>query len=258
MKKIAWAFALVAPMMLASCGGENEVSLDQSNLELDYKASATLTASEKNGTWTSANEFVATVENGKVTAKHVGQTTITYETSNGSASCVVKVNPTNNKFMLPLLNWGASFSSIQSLMSDAYFAFDATNSNEANGELYFDTKPEAAGAGLSVFGDGMPWYLYRFVDNKMSSTSVTVPLDQTVFNDFCDWIEQYYANYDASNEDLYGNGYTAGTSNVKVEFTYPDGDIEVLSAVWTSSNTRANAASEVYAHKAAIEKKLAR
>ena len=160
--------------------------------------------------------------------------------------------------MLPLLNWGSSFSSIQSLMSDAYFAYDATNSSEANGVLYFDTKPAAANAGLNVYGDGMPWYLYRFNSNKMSSASVTVPLDETVFNDYIDWIEQYYANYDSSNEDLYGNGYTSGTSNVKVEFTYPEGAIDVLTAVWTTTGTRANADNEVAAHTAAIEKKLAK
>ncbi|MDE6340142.1 MAG: hypothetical protein K2K97_10220, partial [Muribaculaceae bacterium] len=67
----------------------------------------------------------------------------------------------------------------------------------------------------------------------------------------------YYANYDSSNEDLYGNGYTAGTSSVKVEFTYPEADIDVLTAVWYSTNTRA-ADNETAAHKAAIEKKLAK
>ncbi|MDE6339157.1 MAG: hypothetical protein K2K97_05150, partial [Muribaculaceae bacterium] len=193
MKKIVWALALVAPMMLASCENENEVTLDQNSLELNYKANATLTPSEKNGTWKSDNEFVASVDNGKVIANHVGETIITYTTTKGSATCAVKVNPTNKKFMLPLLNWGSSFTSIQSLMSDAYFSYDANSSSEADGLLYFDTKPQAATAGLNVYGDGMPWYLYRFTNNRMSSASVTVPLDQTVFNDYIDWIEQYYA-----------------------------------------------------------------
>ncbi len=260
MKKIAWAFALVAPLALASCSSDEEgVSLDRSSLDLNYKATATLTPSEKNGNWSSDNEFVATVnKDGEVTAKHVGQAKITYSTSNGSATCVVKVSPTDNKFMLPILNWGASFSTIQSLTSDAYFAFDATNSSEQNGQLYFDTKPEAANAGLAVYGNGMPWYLYRFANDEMASASITVPLDETVFNDFLDWLEQYYANYDPSLEDLYGNGLTSATSDIKVEIQYPEGDIEVMTAVWVNTGTRANAASEVAAHKAAIEAKLAK
>lgn len=45
-------------------------------------------------TWTSSNTSVATVSNGKITAKGVGTTTITCTAHNGvSAKCVVTVNP---------------------------------------------------------------------------------------------------------------------------------------------------------------------
>ena len=55
MKKIAWALALAAPMILASCGTESDVTLNETNVTIDYKGTTTLTASEKNGTWSSSD-----------------------------------------------------------------------------------------------------------------------------------------------------------------------------------------------------------
>lgn len=71
------------------------VSLDKSTLTLAEWESATLVA-EKTGTneaivWSSANESVATVENGKVTALSVGETTITASIGETSDSCKVIV-----------------------------------------------------------------------------------------------------------------------------------------------------------------------
>lgn len=51
-------------------------------------------ATDKNIEWFSDNDGIATVVNGKVTAKSEGQTKITAKTNNGkTAECVVKVNP---------------------------------------------------------------------------------------------------------------------------------------------------------------------
>ncbi|MBE5943137.1 MAG: hypothetical protein E7264_11460 [Lachnospiraceae bacterium] len=76
------------------------VTLDVTELALDSKTSYQLTenilpaeATNKNVTWTSDNEKVATVENGKVSALRAGTATITVTTEDGgfSASCVVTV-----------------------------------------------------------------------------------------------------------------------------------------------------------------------
>jgi len=80
--------------------GVSGVSLNKPNITLGVGESATLTATvspddadNKTVNWTSSNPIVATVSNGKVTAKEVGETTITVTTKEGnySAECSVTV-----------------------------------------------------------------------------------------------------------------------------------------------------------------------
>ena len=83
------------------------VTLDKTTLELFTGGSATLTATvqpddatSKNVTWQSDNANVATVENGKVTAKAAGTATITVTTEDGckTATCQVTVLHSNLKY----------------------------------------------------------------------------------------------------------------------------------------------------------------
>ena len=69
------------------------VSLDQTKIELIEGDEITLTATvkphdatNKNVTWTSSNESVATVDNGKITAVKDGSATITVKTKEGNKS----------------------------------------------------------------------------------------------------------------------------------------------------------------------------
>ena len=84
-----------------------DVSLDKDTLSLYIGGSETLTAiitpdnaSNKSLTWSSDNQNVATVENGKVTAKAAGTATITVTTEDGSktATCQVTVLHSNLKY----------------------------------------------------------------------------------------------------------------------------------------------------------------
>lgn len=77
------------------------VSLNKNSTTITVGATETLTptispsnATNKNVTWTSSNTGVATVSNGVVTAKAIGNTTITVTTVDGSytATCTVTVN----------------------------------------------------------------------------------------------------------------------------------------------------------------------
>jgi arabinogalactan endo-1,4-beta-galactosidase len=74
---------------------EVTVKLNATKLPLQIKKSVTLKATVKNDTvksWKSSNKKVATVKNGKVTAKKVGKATITVTTKTGkTAKCVVTV-----------------------------------------------------------------------------------------------------------------------------------------------------------------------
>lgn len=80
------------------------VSLNKSSFDLQVGDSETLiatvlpdNASNKNVTWESSNTSVATVDNGVITAKSVGNTTITVTTEDGShtATCDVTVIPSS-------------------------------------------------------------------------------------------------------------------------------------------------------------------
>ena len=76
------------------------VTLDKTSVELTEGAETTLTATvnpsnatNKNVTWTSSDNAVATVSNGKVTAVKAGTATITVKTEDGNktATCTVTV-----------------------------------------------------------------------------------------------------------------------------------------------------------------------
>ena len=106
-RKLFLSLAVTA-LALAACNDEQEktiavtgVTLSQ-NTTLTVGNSLTLTANvqpsnatNKNVSWSSSNPAVATVADGKVTAKAVGATTITVTTEDGgkTASCTVTVKP---------------------------------------------------------------------------------------------------------------------------------------------------------------------
>ena len=76
------------------------ISLNRSSITLNVGGSYTLTKTvypsnaTTTFTWTSSNATVASVSNGKITAKKAGTATITVKTSNGkTATCKVTVNP---------------------------------------------------------------------------------------------------------------------------------------------------------------------
>lgn len=80
-----------------------KISLDKTELNIAegeiYNLTATITPSDatnKKVTWESDNEEVATVVNGRVTAKSVGTTTITVTTDDGNYTATCKVTVTEN------------------------------------------------------------------------------------------------------------------------------------------------------------------
>lgn len=74
---------------------ETKITLDKSSATLKTGETlilkATVTPAGKNLSWSSSKPAVATVENGKVTAKAAGETTITVTAEGKTATCVIKV-----------------------------------------------------------------------------------------------------------------------------------------------------------------------
>ena len=93
----------------------NKLTLDKSSLKIEKAASTTLkaTISPSNATnnkltWSSSNQNVVTVDNGKITAKGIGEAVVTVKSSNNiKASCTVTVTKKGVNIKVATLNIGA-------------------------------------------------------------------------------------------------------------------------------------------------------
>lgn len=89
-------------------------TLDKTNITLyvDETSQITYSGSDK-CIWSSENSLIAEVENGVVTAQHVGTTIIH---ANG-LSCNVTVKPKYTSFTEPYLEWGSNMATVKKHMS---------------------------------------------------------------------------------------------------------------------------------------------
>lgn len=126
----------------------DNVSLDQNYKEATVGETFTLTATispenvtDKSLIWSSANEEVATVDNGTVTCLSLGETVITVTTSNGfKAECIVNVNK------IPVESVTLDKTKVDAFVGDV-FEIDATiNPAEATDKTlsWVSSEPEVA------------------------------------------------------------------------------------------------------------------
>ena len=105
-KYLLSAFAIVALLCVACGGGDDApttvpvsgIKLDKSALSLEIGEKATVTATiapadatNKSITWSTANQTIATVNNGVVTGVATGETTLTAKTNDGGYSVTIPV-----------------------------------------------------------------------------------------------------------------------------------------------------------------------
>ena len=234
MKKLAWMLALAMPFAIASCGDDDpaEITLDQNSISLNYGASQTLKASEKNCTWGSSDEFVATVDkDGKIEAKHVGEAVITVTKDGASAQCKVVVKPTNTKFTLPILSWGASKATVESEVAKIF--------NDAL-SIVVDNKDALAYA-TKADADGFPMYTYSFSNDALDGASFTVSTTMDEQGDLQGFLEQYYEQ-DGTTEDatlIYYDGKNAIDASVEVEYGMDDDEDIFVSFIPVKHTTKA-------------------
>lgn len=195
MRKICFLLALLPMVLLTSCSEEDKavkLFLDKSEISLYYEDEVRLMASdlERNVTWSSENEFVATVSgNGVVEGRHVGKTFIIASNGSETARCAVEVKPKYNTFVEPILDFGASKYEIKAKERRVLVSEDDTSL------IYEDSKE-----GVHV--------IYMFENGKMKG--VGFGLSYIYVNAITDFLLERYAPVNVDMDDgmfLFVNGY---------------------------------------------------
>ncbi len=111
MKKVTFALmslAMIVSIALSSCSKDDDetpLTISQTTLTMAHGDTLSITANQKS-TFTTADPFVATVtSDGKIEAKHVGQTIVTATAGGQSKVCEVTVKPTINLYKEPILDF---------------------------------------------------------------------------------------------------------------------------------------------------------
>lgn len=153
MKKFLLALVLMVPMLaFTGCGGDDEPETPISISDQSLLVGQTYTLPK--GAWTSSNDVIAKVEDGKVVAVRRGEATI----KSGATSFKVTVAPSNDIIPDPCLQFGAK----QDVISDYMESIGGFNKPGLSLSMtYVSSKPHILG------------YQYDF-KNKEGLQKVTV------------------------------------------------------------------------------------
>ena len=240
MKKYFWMLAIVLTCGVAftSCGGDDEpTDLEISNdmMALNYGAQNVLSANMTGCTWTSNNEYVATVDNaGRVTGVHVGEATITCTNGDMTATCVVTVNPIYTAWTLPVLNFGANQAKIK-----------ADENHTLISELCdAETLVFAANDKLAY-----PWYIYDFENGKMIDATLGIANNSSAVEDMDKFLKQYYVALapDEDGDVFYINADLELDADI-FAITYPSDDNNTLMTTFEGVQSDAKSAIDVKAN----------
>lgn len=207
------------------------VSLDKPSLELTEGDEATLiatikpdNASNKQITWKSEDETIATISDGKVKAIKPGSTTITVTTSDGNktATCSIKVNEkiyhvesvTLDKASLELME-GGEYTLVATIAP----------SNATDKSLTWSSSDSSVAA---VDQDGKVTALYKgsatisvssHDGGKIATCTVTVNAFQPEIVDLGLSVKWASCNLGASKPEEYGDYYAWGETETKTSYT---------------------------------------
>ena len=166
--------ALMATVSSTSCSDDDDNPLD------DKTMLAGTTENIGNAAWRSSNKYIASVENGILTANRVGTASI----SSDEGSFNVKVTPKYHLYEQPVVDWDATPSKISSIMeSKGYelFSYD-------NGDLCFYGKDDEAYIG------------YIFNKDKLYTSFVLLTYAQK--DKLGDFLDERYVYLGTSGQSL--------------------------------------------------------
>ena len=102
------SIAMIISLVMTSCSKDEEkeeLALSQLSVTMVHGDTVTVSANQK-AKFSSSDPFVATVsDNGKITAKHVGQTVVTATADGQTKECSVTVKPISNLYKEPILDF---------------------------------------------------------------------------------------------------------------------------------------------------------
>lgn len=226
MKKSVLMLAAALPFMFAACGSEDpeeNFNLETTALEIDYEKTANIETSVNGCTFTSDNEFIATVDkDGKVTANHVGEANITVAYNGESATCKVTVKPTLMAYTMPVIDWSLNLSQVEDQVKVNFPALIKNKENSSADMLSYTTN-----------GD-FPIYTYAFANNALKASTLMISAAMDERYSLGAWLEQYYEFYenDETLTELYGNATSIDDATVLVEFEGSETD---CMATWTAN-----------------------
>lgn len=114
---------------LTACGNDDDddnggLSVTPNSVSMHYDETKQLKADGATS-WSSEDEFVATVDaKGLVTGEHVGKTKIIASSGKSRGICDVEITPEYTLYTDPILNWGASMSTIKSEVNKELLSSD--------------------------------------------------------------------------------------------------------------------------------------
>lgn len=215
MKKLIFAILAAAAGMLTGCkeeSGYNNITLNTYKLDMragDAQKVEITSGNPDDVRWRSENEFIATVDDGLISAQRIGQTRITAN----NAAVVVTVEGLSNLYDNPMdgLSWGMTQEQL----------YDKLGMPSTKDEKSMTYNMVSAINSLKT---------YSFVDNRLVSAAITVTKDKTSQLD--DYLNERYLllNDDETRQDRdYINALTYSMATLLVTRTSYDDNYWLVS-----------------------------
>jgi hypothetical protein len=228
MKKIYMMVAAL-PLLMASCGSDDSLTVTPSNAEVKCGETLALTASNKNVTWSSLDADIASVDTkGVVTGKHIGQTRVEAVDNDGNnGSSEITVVASNNNFTAPLTAWNSSIADVRAAMTSW-------------SNITLDTQEEDA---LTYTTNGtFPMYSYGFDNNGgLMASILAVSLEQDEDLDLMGWLdERYWYLSEVDGDFFYYDANNEASATMMIKYGY-NATLDCVTVTWTpKSNTKAD------------------
>lgn len=153
---------MVGILIFSSCSkDDNEFmpTLDKNEVILYTEETIKLSYSGGDCIWNSDNSLIASVENGVVTANHVGETLVRAN----DATCKVIVKPRYTKYYEPYMEFGDGKNNVKQYMS----RYEIRSEN--NNQLIYDGE------------NGIQYYLYTFENEKLNASGFAANLSENSY-----------------------------------------------------------------------------